>query len=551
LWPNAETPLSTPIAPDRDEDSRHEQFRRAFALLRGAARSKKQARNEALSTYLSSRGINIVPECAELLPASISGQLTRYNAQAAVFPTTDRSGRLRGAHVTFLARDARAKLDVDDPRRLYGPASGAYVLLSPIERNSAIIVAEGIETALSAMQVTGLPGIAALSASNLERIDLPPCREVIIAADNDENGTGQVAAQRAAARWASQGITVRIALPDRPEGKRSYDFNDALLDNTDKSKLAETIINAPKFEYIPRAVRPLTMGEFLDLDLPPRVYLLKPWLPQSGIAMIHAPRGGAKTYLSLAVGYSVATGLPLMDWTVERKGRVLYLDGELPGNMLQERLSKLGPKADDLMVLTPDLFRFQGATMPNIGEPSGRAFIDKIVETHGIELVVLDSLSTLVRSGEENDAGPWVPIQEWVLQHRGRGVTILLVHHESRQGKPRGTSKREDVLDTILRLKPRPPVKGADESTYDLSFTKTREFYGSDAADRIVSLSMRSGTIEWTSQPARESTRDRVLELFEQGHKRADIAKDLGVSRGRVTQILKDAPANAQSDKPV
>jgi putative DNA primase/helicase len=186
--------------------------------------------------------------------------------------------------------------------------------------------------------------------------------------------------------------------------------------------------------------------------------------------------------------------------------------------------------------------------MPDLGDPAGRAFLDEVIESHRIDLVVLDSLSTLVRSGEENDAGPWVPIQEWALKQRGRGVTMLFVHHESRAGNPRGTSKREDVLDSMIKLKARPALQGAEESTYDLSFTKTREFHGSDAAARVVRLSMRSGTIKWTSQPADESTRDRVFEMIERGYRQAEIAAELGITPGRVSQLAKEAPTKRATE---
>ena len=56
--------------------------------------------------------------------------------------------------------------------------------------------------------------------------------------------------------------------------------------------------------------------------------------------------------------------------------------------------------------------------------------------------MILDSLSTLVRSGVENEAESWAPIQDWLLTHRWQGRTIILVHHEGKGGKPRGSSKR-------------------------------------------------------------------------------------------------------------
>jgi len=86
-----------------------------------------------------------------------------------------------------------------------------------------MMVGEGIETCLAAMQATGMPAWAALSTSGLLALVLPDIvRDVIVLADGDD--AGEAAAQDAALRWKREGRRVRIARP--PHG---LDFNDMLL----------------------------------------------------------------------------------------------------------------------------------------------------------------------------------------------------------------------------------------------------------------------------------------------------------------------------------
>lgn len=86
-----------------------------------------------------------------------------------------------------------------------------------------MMVGEGIETCLAAMQATGMPAWAALSTSGLRALVLPDLvRDVIVLADGDD--AGEAAAQDAALRWKREGRRVRIARP--PHG---FDFNDLLL----------------------------------------------------------------------------------------------------------------------------------------------------------------------------------------------------------------------------------------------------------------------------------------------------------------------------------
>ena len=124
-------------------------------------------------------------------------------------------------HRTFIARDGAGKAPVEPSKMILGPCHGGVVRLA--ERGEVLMVAEGIETGLAAMQATGNPAWAALSTSGLRTLDLPDyVGEVIVLADAD--APGEAAARACAGRWRREGRRVRIARP--PRGK---DFNDALL----------------------------------------------------------------------------------------------------------------------------------------------------------------------------------------------------------------------------------------------------------------------------------------------------------------------------------
>ncbi len=120
-----------------------------------------------------------------------------------------------------IAHDGSGKAPIDPQKMMLGPCRGGAVRLAPA--GDALMLGEGIETCLAAMQATGHPTWAALSASGLLALDLPPhVRDVIVLADGDE--AGKAAARGAALRWKREGRRVRIAHP--PEG---MDFNDMLL----------------------------------------------------------------------------------------------------------------------------------------------------------------------------------------------------------------------------------------------------------------------------------------------------------------------------------
>ena len=82
----------------------------------------------------------------------------------------------------------------------------------------------------------------------------------------------------------------------------------------------------------------LGLNDFLSLETPPREMLLAPILPERSLAMLYAPRGIGKSWLSLSIGLAVASGQSLLRWSAPRQRNVLYVDGEMPLVSLQERL---------------------------------------------------------------------------------------------------------------------------------------------------------------------------------------------------------------------
>jgi len=126
-----------------------------------------------------------------------------------------------GIHRTFLALEGMGKAPVEPAKMMLGPCRGGAVRLAP--ESEPLLVGEGVETSIAAMQSTGYAAWAALSTSGMSALVLPQAiRNIIILADGD--APGEAAAIHAARRWRAEGRRVRIARP--PSGS---DFNDVLL----------------------------------------------------------------------------------------------------------------------------------------------------------------------------------------------------------------------------------------------------------------------------------------------------------------------------------
>ena len=95
--------------------------------------------------------------------------------------------------------------------------------------NGVLGVAEGMETAMSAIKCYGIPTWSAVSATILANFEPPEgVHTLIIWADRDRSLTGQKVAQILKDRMKEKNIDAHIMIPMRPIKGKSVDWNDVL-----------------------------------------------------------------------------------------------------------------------------------------------------------------------------------------------------------------------------------------------------------------------------------------------------------------------------------
>jgi AAA domain len=291
----------------------------------------------------------------------------------------------------------------------------------------------------------------------------------------------------------------------------------------------------PKLETI-------NLADFAAEALPQRQYVLAPILPERGLAMLYAPRGVGKTQVAFNIGWAVACGQPFLRWYAQKPRRVLYIDGEMPQELLQER-AKAMIEASARQPPDPDFFRLLSMDRQELGVSLNLALAEHQaqVEPHldHVDLLILDNISTLVNSGRENDAESWDEMQVWLLKLRRMGKTVLLIHHAGRSGNARGTSKREDVLDTVIELKHPADYEVEDGARFEVHLTKARGIYGDNALPFEARLEVAEGRDRWTCRVLQDEILDQIAALSREGMTVRDIEKELGISKSKV-QRFKD-----------
>ena len=121
---------------------------------------------------------------------------------------------------------ARPTLPKEYQRECRGVIHGGAIRLAEHDPDAELVVAEGIESAFSAMQLFGLAGWSAVYAGGLKTsICRPTCAASSSPRTTMRRGAGQRNALAAYDRWTAEGRSVRIKTP--PDV--GDDFNDVLI----------------------------------------------------------------------------------------------------------------------------------------------------------------------------------------------------------------------------------------------------------------------------------------------------------------------------------
>jgi hypothetical protein len=290
-----------------------------------------------------------------------------------------------------------------------------------------------------------------------------------------------------------------------------------------------------------KRIRKTDIGKLIETEFKPEEFILAPWLPTQGVSMIHSGPGVGKTFLAIGIAFATSAGTKFLKWESPQPRAVLYIDGEMAGDDIKKRYERIIVEhgfqlpSKPLEIITPDI---NDDIIPDIGTTEGQKIIESQI-TDECELVILDNLSCLQRSGIENEAEGWKVMQEWLLHLKSKGKAILLIHHSGKGGLQRGTSKREDFLNTILVLKRNPLYEFEEGACFEVHYEKARSVYGPAARPFEAKLDIAEGV--WTVRDLKMVTYDQVVRMMKENHKQAEIAQILGKSKAAISQHVKRA----------
>jgi phage/plasmid primase-like uncharacterized protein/energy-coupling factor transporter ATP-binding protein EcfA2 len=350
-----------------------------------------------------------------------------------VVPLFDAAGELNS--LQYIAHDGQKRYHES------GRSGGMFWCVGSLNESSGrAYIAEGYATAATIYETTKTPCFIAYSASNLApvcgtvREILGADAEIIIVADNDRSQTGQKYADQASAKYGAAVIMPPI------QGMDANDYREAGFD------LSE-LLNPTRENWLIQA------DEFSQQPAPVR-WLIKKWVQEDALIMIHGPSGSGKTFLVLDLCLRIAADHKNWCGYTVKNGPIVYLAGE-GHHGLRGRIAAWKHK-NGAKKLNAWLSR-EGCDLNTAGGYTKTATAIRQLGARP-KLIVVDTLHRFLNGDENSAQDAKTMLDACSNLMREFSCSVLLVHHtgvsDDAQHRARGSSAWRGALDIEINVTP-------------------------------------------------------------------------------------------------
>lgn len=327
--------------------------------------------------------------------------------------------------------------DGDKKYHLGGKTKGGHWHIG--SKTDVIYIAEGYATAASIHEATGQMVVISFSSGQMPtaakstRERYGNQQQIVVIADNDESGAGQKAA-----REAADAIGARLVIPPITGDANDYAQSGGNLLELLAPKVDEWLVSADDFSKQPAPLK----------------WLVKGWLQDNALIMVHGPSGGGKTFVVLDWCHRIASGITEWSGCKVKSGSVIYLAGE-GHHGLRSRIAGWKHKHS---VKSLNMWLSKAGCDLNTAEGYTRV-VDSITALgNKPDIIVVDTLHRFLSGDENSSSDAKTMLDACAGLMRQFNCSVLLVHHtgvsDEAQHRARGSSAWRGALDIEISVVP-------------------------------------------------------------------------------------------------
>lgn len=185
-----------------------------------------------------------------------------------------------------------------------------------------------------------------------------------------------------------------------------------------------------------------------DYQMEEKGWIIEKLLPMKSSCILTGKRGTMKTFISLLMAYSIATGRDFLSMYQAEQGKVLYLDKENGLEIMKQRCAQIEKGLNFKDVTDIGFICFSQLKVDRFGDITA---LEKLIEEHKPKLLIIDTYRRAV-SFDENDAGEVSKLFVDTLRPmiEKYNLSILLIHHDK---KGNGNGKHEEDQDEMDQMR--------------------------------------------------------------------------------------------------
>ncbi len=299
----------------------------------------------------------------------------------------------------------------------------------------------------------------------------------------------------------------------------------------------------------------ITAQELLEKNFPPRWHVIDPWLRNGETAIIWAASGVGKTMLGLSLAVALAGGGEVGEWRAPRALKVLYVDGEMHEQDIQDRLKMLADTTA-VEITDPDAYRKNLSFVIRQAQDPDKEFYDltdrerqralaERCKRLGTKVLIIDNFTTVSDGLEDENASvAFKSVQSFFLSMKQMGIATILIHHSRKDGQAlRGSQAMEVTFEVILGLS-KDHLGSPGQASFIAKFQKNRSRGDARLEPRLWTLTDRDG---WrlSDDVPEDAAKDAVIHAVRSLEfvSQTEIAERLGLNKSTVSRRISRAEA--------
>ena len=304
-----------------------------------------------------------------------------------------------------------------------------------------------------------------------------------------------------------------------------------------------------------------TLGELAVMDIPKRKAIIDPLIMEGSSMEINGGTGIGKTWFTLEMLCSIATGESFLGkYEVKNPRPVYYIDGEMPFDSIRDRVNMIMGryiykyKVSEIPLHFSNPLLFDNNYIPKINDPKVtqsliKDQIKRMSDIHGSPIFIcFDNLSCLT-DYKENDNDDWTSMLDMYTELKHEKHSICHVHHVGKGGHQRGASRKHDALDCVIHLKRPEDYDASEGAVFNVRFDKHRHFAGEDARSFKCSIKVDQdlNQVTWDISKYKDLAHEELLTAYCNGLPDITYTKlegEFGISKSAIARTIKHCVTN-------